>query len=92
MTELRFPNLFITYTQGIDEPFEIVVTDECYGTQPLSSTEAKEIADFIYEILGLTLHKPLIVNLSDISEDQMKEISKQINDNGKNLATITLSK
>lgn len=92
MTEQRFGNSHITCTPGCDEPFEITLGASYYGEQQLSVIEAKEIADFIYESLGLTLHKPLIVNLSDISEGQMKELSKQINDNGKNLATITLSK
>ncbi len=53
MTELRFANSFITCTPGADEPFEFVLNQSYYGDQQLSAIEAKQIADFIYENLGL---------------------------------------
>lgn len=91
-TELGFGNSYIAITDVKNKTFEIVMGDEMFGIQSITNLEAKEIADFIYESLGLTLHKPLIVNLSDISEDQREDLMKQIKESGKNLATITLQK
>lgn len=53
MTELEFENSFITHTPGCETPFEIILGDEYFGNHSISATDAKRIADFIYENLGL---------------------------------------
>jgi len=54
MTELKFAASFIICTPGADEPFELVLDDKYQGYQQLSTLEAKQIADFIYEGLGIS--------------------------------------
>lgn len=90
MTEHKFGHSIITYNQKEDKPFDIIVSKII--RQELSISEAKQIADFIYENLGLNEKPVLSVKLSDISQQQMDEFKAAIDQSGKNLATFTISK
>lgn len=53
MTEIEIEKSFLTCTPGVDEPFEFVMGDNYMGNQIISALDAKKMADFIYESLGL---------------------------------------
>lgn len=73
-TEHKFGKSFITCTPGYEnDPFEIVMGEQYYGNQQLSGLEAKQIADFIYESLGL--NDKSILNVASMTPEQEKEVN-----------------
>lgn len=90
MTEHKFGKSYINYLEKYEvTPFEIVLGDKYFGNQQLTKAEAKGIADYIYECLGLK-EKEIIP--AEITEQEKAELIKAIEENGKNLATFTISK
>lgn len=90
-TELKFGSSFINFSKEYKPtPFEIVLGDKYFGNQQLTNSEAKQIADFIYESLGIK-EKP-ILHINAITEDEKKELMKAFEESGKSLAHITLIK